>query len=239
LIGGEGDTNANLTRRILLLLESSSLATIDAHIRVVRGVLSRYLDNEKSFLAESGRRYKVPRFLLNDIVRYWRTIAVDYVNKQWGRGDQGWALRNIKLRFSRKLLFVSGLLACFTSYLEHSITSQDELFKHEREARQAVKSHVAERLKLTPIDSLSHHLLSHAKKATSDAIFSAYDTFLKRLNEPESRKTLIDLPIGRSYSDSLFGELRTVSHLFQDGLNAMFFDDDERVRELMRIYGVF
>jgi len=239
LIGGEGDTNANLTRRILLLLESSSLATIDAHIRVVRGVLSRYLDSEKSFLGESGRRYKVPRFLLNDIVRYWRTIAVDYVNKQWDRGDQGWALRNIKLRFSRKLLFVSGLLACFTSYLEHSVQKKDELFKNEDEARQAVKSHLAQRLELTPIDSLAHHLLSHAKKETSNTILSAYDTFLERLNEPDSRKILSELPIDRSYSDSLFSDLREASHQFQDGLNAMFFDDDERVHALMRMYGVF
>jgi len=239
LIGGEGDTNANLTRRILLLLESSSLATIDAHIRVVRGVLSRYLDSEKSFLAESGRRYKVPRFLLNDIVRFWRTMAVDYVNKRWDRGDQGWALRNIKLRFSRKLLFVSGLLACFTGYLEKPIQSKDDLFKDEDEARQTVKSRVAQRLKLTPLDSLSQHLLSHAKKETSDKILSAYDLFLKRLNEPDSRKTLNELPINESYSNPLFGELREVSHRFQDGLNAMFYDDDEHVRELMRIYGVF
>lgn len=240
LIGGEGDTNANLTRRILLLLESSSLATIDAHMRVVRGVLSRYLDSEKSFLAESGRQYKVPRFLLNDIVRYWRTIAVDYVNKQWDRGDQGWALRNIKLRFSRKLLFVSGLLACFSTYLEQPVSPKDSgLFKDEDVARQAVKTHVAERLKLTPIDSLSHHLLSHAKKETSHSILSAYDSFLKRLNDPESRETLGELSIKGSYSDPLFTELRDVSHQFQDGLNVKFYDDDDRVCDLMRKYGVF
>jgi hypothetical protein len=50
-IGGDNDTNANLTRRILLLLESISRSKVDAHQRVVRLILDRYLDAERSFRA--------------------------------------------------------------------------------------------------------------------------------------------------------------------------------------------
>ena len=49
----------------------------------------------------SGRRvkaYRPPRFLLNDVIRYWRTICVDYVGKERGGAGEKWALRNLKLR---------------------------------------------------------------------------------------------------------------------------------------------
>ena len=40
-----------------------------------------------------------PRFLLNDVVRYWRTICVDFEGKDArAGGDRKWALRNAKLR---------------------------------------------------------------------------------------------------------------------------------------------
>ncbi len=72
LIGGEDDTNRNTTRRILLLLESCPIGNADSYGRVLSNVLRRYLEEDRGIWYGSGR-YKVPRFLLNDIVRYWRT----------------------------------------------------------------------------------------------------------------------------------------------------------------------
>src|SRR4029077_15479746 len=119
-IGGHSDSNRNTTQRILLLLESTPIGSADAYQRVVRAVLGRYLDNDISFLtrSRSGKRYKVPRFLLNDIVRYWRTVCVDYATKFRERQGAEWALRNAKLRMSRKLIFASGLVMCFSCYLK-------------------------------------------------------------------------------------------------------------------------
>lgn len=51
-IGGEGDTNLNTTRRVLLLLESTSLRTDPgggAYNRTVRAVLDRYVSDAIRF----------------------------------------------------------------------------------------------------------------------------------------------------------------------------------------------
>ncbi len=237
-IGGEQDSNRNMTQRILLLLESASLSKVDAHSRVMRGILRRYLESERSFFADTGRRYKVPRFLLNDIVRYWRTVAVDYVNKQWERGDQRWAVRNIKLRFSRKLLFVSGLLTCFSCYLDQSAESQDVLFKDPNEAVQAVQRHLAERLGTPPIDVLCTYL-ARGKKQTAIQVLESYNTFLMHMKTKASREELAKLRPEDAYSNDLFQELRKCSSEFQAGLNTMFYHDNPTMHRLMLKYGVF
>ena len=80
-IGGTEDSNLNLTRRILMLLESRpiSLAASDSAdpiwSEVLNCILERYFEEDAHY-APTGPR-KVPRFFLNDLTRYWRTIGVD------------------------------------------------------------------------------------------------------------------------------------------------------------------
>ena len=106
-IGLEFDTNASLTRRILLLEEGVSVLRPDLHRDFVNVILGRYL-------LDDGRRGRPPGFLLNDVVRYWRTIAVDYEAKIWRDATpDGWGLRFLKLRISRKLTFVSAVISAF------------------------------------------------------------------------------------------------------------------------------
>ena len=93
-IGGQADTNRNTTQRVLLLLESVAIGhEVQAYERVMRAVINRYLEEDTQLLAEDGKAYRVPRFLVNDIVRFWRTMAVDFASKQRDRGGEGWGLK--------------------------------------------------------------------------------------------------------------------------------------------------
>ncbi len=76
-IGGGEDSNANITRRILLLLESRPLGNAEAWESVRRNLLSRYLREDRGLWQATNIR-RVPLFLLNDITRYWRTMVVDF-----------------------------------------------------------------------------------------------------------------------------------------------------------------
>jgi len=51
-------------------------------------------------------------------------MAVDFASKQRDRGGEGWGLRNAKLRMSRKLIFASGLLTCFSCHLDPELQSK-------------------------------------------------------------------------------------------------------------------
>lgn len=79
-IGGLEDTNKNITRRILLILESVSLSDPITHERVIREILKRYIVGDPP--TTDPTRFRVPLFLFNDIVRYWRTLCVDYATKK-------------------------------------------------------------------------------------------------------------------------------------------------------------
>lgn len=107
-IGLEHDTNSSTTRRILILEESASLFDTHSHDRLIDRIIERYL------IEYSTPKVGVPRLLLNDVVRYWRTIAVDYQAKNWARStNDGWGLRYLKLRITRKLCFAAMLAALF------------------------------------------------------------------------------------------------------------------------------
>jgi hypothetical protein len=102
-IGLEQDTNLTHSRRILILQESASVYRPDLHENLTKAVLERYLLNH------SGG--SVPRSLLNDVVRYWRTLAVDYEAKRWQSRGQPWGLRYLKLVLSRKLVYAGTLVS--------------------------------------------------------------------------------------------------------------------------------
>jgi hypothetical protein len=106
-IGLEQDTNTNHSRRILLLQESVSLLHPDLHVRLLEAVIKRYL------IDYPQPKRGVPRFLLNDVMRYWRTLAVDYQAKRWESHKPDWGLRYIKLLGTRKLAYAGMLASLF------------------------------------------------------------------------------------------------------------------------------
>jgi len=236
-IGGREDTNENTTRRVLLLQESVTFGKPDAYERVLRLIISRYLKDDRG-LRFGSLPYKVPRFLLNDIVRYWRTVTVDFVEKQRGQAGHGWGLRNAKLRMSRKLIFATGMLSCFSCELLCSPEARRELLR--RHSTVAMEEHLRNFIKKTPLEILATFLLELGiKRGTAYKLFSAYNAFLALLNDSKKRNHLKNLRPDDIPGDTVFNEVRAHSHEFQEGLTALFFNDNKKLRDLTIFYGVF
>ncbi len=62
------------------------------------------------YVTEELEERKLCRYLLNDIIRYWRTICVDFEEKT-AAGNKPRAIRLIKLRFARMMLYFGGVAA--------------------------------------------------------------------------------------------------------------------------------
>jgi len=236
-IGGREDTNENTTRRVLLIQESKSFGKPDAHTRTLKHIFSRYLKDDRG-LRYGSLPFKVPRVLMNDIVRYWRTVTVDFVDKQRGRAGQGWGLRNAKLRMSRKLIFATGMLSCFSCEVLTSPEIREDLLKDHSTI--AMEEHLRRFVQKTPLEILATFLLElRIKQETVVKLFASYDKFLALLDDAEKRDRLNKLPLEEIPTDPVFGEVRNISRVFQEGLTALFFHDDDRLRELTIFYGVF
>lgn len=235
-IGGQEDTNKITTQRILLLLESLAIGKSEAYERVLRLVLTRYVEDDRGLMYGS-KSHTIPRFLLNDIVRYWRTVAVDFVSKQRERAE-GWALRNAKLRMSRKLIFVSGMLTCFGFELFGA--GQSWVDEHGGMATPRLVDFLLKRIRVRPMEALAEALLRPAVSAeTGKMLFDTYDAFLGMLSDREKRDHLKKLPLEALGTDKVFKEAGRMGHQFQTGLDRLFFEEDRELSELIRRYGVF
>lgn len=237
-IAGTRDTNENLTRRFLLLAESRAVTSPVVRQRVIRNVLARYVLHDRAVRDRTGRFNRIPHFLLNDVVRYWRTMASDYASKMWERTRKGWGTRNIKLRFSRKLLFVWGLLAAFSGELWETPALQQA---PDEEAFLAMLSeHIREMTDIAPLDLFARTCMNRGvKPETARDVFSAYDVFLGALADPDIRDRLDKVPFDEATNDEVYEKLRGASSKFRRGVNAIFFDEHEKLPRLVRNYAVF
>ena len=237
-IGGQNDTNKNTTQRVLLLLESEVIGKNNqAYERIVKGVINRYLEEDNHLLGETEEEYRVPRFLLNDIVRFWRTMAVDFASKQRDRAGEGWGLRNAKLRMSRKLIFASGLLVCFGCNLDEQL--RGKISKDETERKLTLVNYLRESLKLKPLPVVVYAM---ERYGVSDAVrhefVDAYAEFLNILDDSNSRKALEGLKASHSRTDATFKRVRAISQKFENALDQLFFENP-KLTPLTRKYGVF
>lgn len=92
------------TARLLLLLESQPLWNEAAYEGYLRQILAWYF---RDFEDHAGQ-FK-PRFLLNDIMRYWRTLCLNYEQRREGSPRD--RVVNFKLKFSRMLTCFSAVIA--------------------------------------------------------------------------------------------------------------------------------
>jgi predicted nucleotidyltransferase len=237
-IGGEDDTNANTTRRSLLLLEARSVGNDEAFRRVRNNLLKRYLEEDLGLWRPSTKE-KIPHFLLNDFARYWRTMAVDFADKQHDRFHEGFALRNIKLRLSRKLLYMSGLLKAFRAQLDMRNEAERAAF-FDRHNSIRVASYFATILEKTPLDFSAETLWKYSDRPEAVMeLFSAYNDFLGILGDPSKRKRLESLRPEELDLDQVYTEAREISHRFRRAVTSIFLTPDNQIGRLTIEYGVF
>ncbi|HEX5446062.1 MAG TPA: hypothetical protein VFW87_19705, partial [Pirellulales bacterium] len=195
-----------------------------------------YLHDDTNFVSAGATGSRIPRFLLNDIVRYWRTMCVDFAYKEWEQAGGKWAIRNIKLRMSRKLLFVSGLLAVFSCFKNDALridaVNADAYLP-------MMEAHLTRFVRATSGNILVWALDRLGLAAQAADILMHYDEFLQRLDKSDVRNHLGSLPADRVYQDQHFLELRDISHQFQKALDEVFFIRGTDLREFTLRYGVF
>jgi hypothetical protein len=134
LLGSREDDSENtFTARMLLLLESRLIVGEAAYTQTIASVIAAYWRN----VADHPRDY-LPIILLNDIVRYWRIVLLNYearnVRQQTHRESAATReakrrVRSYKLRFSRCLTCYSGLawLLAFTRGMARPHVRQDDV----------------------------------------------------------------------------------------------------------------
>ncbi|HEV2071906.1 MAG TPA: hypothetical protein VGR26_19155 [Acidimicrobiales bacterium] len=209
-IGLNEDTNLNLSRRILLLEESLPLTEPNRHRVLVTSILNRYLYDYRS---RSGPL--VPRFLLNDVVRFWRTVAVDYQAKRWEEMEgEKWGLRYIKLRSSRKLTYASTLASLFMPVIAQIDTTANYL---------------SELFRIPALGRLAQ-LGTYTGAKTSGAlreVLALADRFVGWLADEEFRKEVsaVQDPLS-SPPGSVFCTARDATVDLQRALESLFFSDE-------------
>jgi hypothetical protein len=200
-IGLEEDGNANLTQRMLLVLESVPVVGREAYRRAFEQVVDGYV-------RDHAKDYRPPRFLLNDLVRYWRTICVDFAGK--ARAEEGkWGMRNAKLRLNRKLLFAGGLIPVLDC---HRLRRGDQ------------RDWLLDALQAPPTDRLAEAFLRYEAIDEGLRALGAYDRWIGLLGDGDVRAHLTSLTRAQAEDDRLFNDVRRIAKEFEQGLVALLFE---------------
>ncbi|WP_417804998.1 DUF294 nucleotidyltransferase-like domain-containing protein [Thalassospira lucentensis] len=163
-IGLDGDTNSITTRRLLFLLECEWLYNETGKRKFFDDLIANYVTTTVT-------RDSIARFLVNDVIRYYRTISVDFeIKTREGDASKAWAPRRLKLVFSRKMLYFGGIIAAAET------AGRDYTGKREK---------LSELLQLPPITRLQTVF-----GAKSLPALELYDRFLCELSDPEVRARL-------------------------------------------------
>jgi len=207
-IGGTKDTNIKLTRRMLFLLESKCLYNEQIYNDVMKRLLSVYIKEAISY-------NQIARFLLNDIIRYYRTITTDFEYKINEEG-KSWGLRYIKLTYSRKLIYFAGIISI--------AQTQDK----NREEKIDILMTLFNKIPLERIDETIKDSNIKSK------IFELYENFLIKISDIDIRKELESIRSNNNELPQNFEDLKNKSKEFSRILIKAIketFDKNHRIHE--------
>ena len=195
-IGGIHDTNKNLTRRILILTESYFLYNDEMCKEVISAIFNKYTKQNK--IAE-----KDPRVLINELVRYYKTITIDYRHKTEEKG-KSWGVRNFKLRHSRKFLFFTSIAIIFTAMKKFN-NNEDKY------------NYIIENISSPPILKLRKVFVENEISLSLEP-FICYNTFLKFASNDEKVKDLNNLNYAERHKNHTYLEFKDNSDIFNKSL---------------------
>jgi len=222
-IGLELDSNTNMTRRVLLLSESKPLTEGETHKTVFDHILSRYCADYTPPDRSKGSEARVPRYLLNDLVRYWRTMAVDFGTKRWRDGDSH--LRLAKLRITRKILFAGPLATVLLT--DQKIRTNDHL-----------KDYLKESLAAPPLAQIARHIgsLDDDSKEAMGILLQNYDQFIGILSGKQ--RSVLEGKGSAKRREELKDQCRAIGDKTQSCLEQIFYKDP-LFKESFQKYAVF
>lgn len=209
VLGSPEDDSLNaFTARMLLLLESQPVYDEATYLRLLERIVGfyyrDYADHSEEFL---------PTILLNDILRFWRTLTLNYehhrlklrelIGEALERKKADSALKNYKLKVSR-------LATCFS--MVASLSAEPVPVTPEK---------VLEFCRITPTERFER-VRAHSTAASQlvSELFRAYGEFLTFVQRPEEK--LLDefeVPEARkkahaeakAYGDMIYSLLREVT----------------------------
>ena len=199
-LGSPRDDNENLfTVRMLLILESKSVFNEDLYSQHIEKTLGHYFRDSR------GRSSFRPLFLLNDLLRYWRTVCLNY---ELIRDDpkRPWRKKNINLKFSRMLTVFGTVLPII--------------------AKPATNiEYLIDLVNCSPMECLARGLDilgDHTLKAEFRSFLSHYEKFLVAKEKMGTKLSIDDATLDRTmresateFSDFLFKCL-THNHINRD-----------------------
>lgn len=206
-IGLDEDDTRNLTRRMLLLLESAPVTRSDIHRDVQDRVLARYLEYHR-------RGFRPPRFLLNDIIRYWRTICVDFEGKtaqdrREGAEKDKFVMRNAKLRTSRKMLYLSGMLPVL---LCHFVVEE------------LIGTFLRAQLDAVATDRVARAFLHLDQRDSGARTMAAYSEWIAIVGDAEKRAQLEGMEKKERRESPIFQAVQRIGDVLDNGFAGLLFE---------------
>lgn len=120
-LGSQEDDYRNVfTARLLLLLESQCLAGSQVYDSTISEVIEAYF---KDFSGHE-RSFR-PAYLLNDIVRMWRTFCVNYEHKRKEESRQ--KIKSLKLKFCRMITCYSAVIFIASTFTKNGTVTPEDI----------------------------------------------------------------------------------------------------------------
>lgn len=194
-LGTRDDDNTNtFTARVLLLLESRPLLEEKFYSDVISKVIAAYWKDYKGHESDF-----VPAFLVNDVLRLWRTFCVNYEvgpqnEKEKPDEKAKRKLKNYKLKHSR-------LLTCYSALVYLMAVMDERRTVSHNDAMHMVSLSPTERL-----EWLKNQTKFLNQSGQVDKILSLYRTFLERTDAPKDE--LIEMFKDRRKSEDVFQEAK-------------------------------